>query len=88
MMKPNETIPYVTRNLRHLLAAPNLTEAQRTILTRTLATLSEEFSEHKLAAEQSEQVPNYPVLIGDVLAKMAADAAKAIRSAARIEGGR
>lgn len=37
----NETIPYVTRNLRHLLAAPNLTEAQRTIITRTLATLSE-----------------------------------------------
>lgn len=38
----NETIPYVTRNLRHLLVAPNLTEAQRTIITRTLATLSEE----------------------------------------------
>ncbi|MFS0562550.1 hypothetical protein AB1K91_17630 [Terribacillus sp. 179-K 1B1 HS] len=37
----NATIPYVTRNLRHLLAAPNLTELQRTIITRTLATLSE-----------------------------------------------
>lgn len=47
----NETIPYVTRNLRHLLAAPNLTEAQRTIITRTLATLSEvsakQFPEHQ-----------------------------------------
>lgn len=41
----NETIPYVTRNLRHLLAAPNLTEAQRTIITRTLATLSEAYPE-------------------------------------------
>jgi hypothetical protein len=43
----NATIPYVTRNLRHLLAAPNLTEAQRTIITRTLATLSEMESESK-----------------------------------------
>ncbi|MGG1595947.1 hypothetical protein [Terribacillus saccharophilus] len=42
----NATIPYVTRNLRHLLAAPNLTETQRTIITRTLATLSEAFPEH------------------------------------------
>jgi hypothetical protein len=43
----NATIPYVTRNLRHLLAAPNLTETQRTIITRTLATLSEMESESK-----------------------------------------
>jgi hypothetical protein len=54
----NATIPYVTRNLRHLLAAPNLTETQRTIITRTLATLSEvsakQFPEHTDEPEPSE----------------------------------